>query len=221
MAKYTAQAPTWFTPGPHPSFLTRMEARGITSIDVDKELKLVKRRLAKKIAPTIPRSIASGTITYMSEYCKLNHLLYVDPVFCRPIDLGDDEPDAPNEPDGTIVHRVAQGEPDDRMEAQVVLTSCNWSNLMTEATRTTTPTNATLAGIMGRLGIDARQCADYLGVPITTLRNWLTTERIPNASALRLIEVLAVIETLAPAIHAHLIPEPVPLKRPGRRPKAG
>lgn len=127
MAKYIAQASQSFTPGPHPSFALALEAKGLTSIDVDKELKLVTRRLVRKIAPTIPKSADGGTVTYLREYCRLNALVYVDPVFCRPIDLGDDEPDAPGEPDGTIVHRVAQGEPEDRMEAQVVLTSCGYT----------------------------------------------------------------------------------------------
>lgn len=49
--------------------------------------------------------------------------------------------------------------------------------------------------------------ADYLGVPIHTLRKWETGERGGSATLLRLLDVLGIVEALAPAIHESLIPD--------------
>jgi hypothetical protein len=55
-----------------------------------------------------------------------------------------------------------------------------------------------------------------------TFHKWVTGERSPNASVLRLVDVLGTIEALAPALHESFIPplgEPkVPAKR-GRKPR--
>ena len=50
------------------------------------------------------------------------------------------------------------------------------------------------------------QCADYLGVPVHTLRNWRTGKRVPAAVVYKLLDVLGTIEALAPSLHEHLIP---------------
>lgn len=78
------------------------------------------------------------------------------------------------------------------------------------------------AALMTRLSLDEPRAAAYLGVPVYTLHKWVTGERTPNAAVLRLLDVLGMIEALAPALHQSLIPPPgepkVPRKR-GRKPK--
>ena len=72
------------------------------------------------------------------------------------------------------------------------------------------PKNAQFAArvraIGDRFSMTDQQTADYLGVPMPTLRKWLAGERAPSAATVRLLDVLDLISTLAPAIHAHLIP---------------
>jgi transcriptional regulator with XRE-family HTH domain len=48
--------------------------------------------------------------------------------------------------------------------------------------------------------------ADYLGVPIHTLRKWESGERSGSATLLRLLDVLGMVEALAPALHASFLP---------------
>ena len=59
---------------------------------------------------------------------------------------------------------------------------------------------------MHRLNLDEPRAADYLGVPVFTLRKWATGERQPGAAVLRLFEVLGIVEAMAPALHASLLP---------------
>lgn len=59
---------------------------------------------------------------------------------------------------------------------------------------------------MHRLNLDEREAADYLGVPVFTLRKWATGERQPGAAVLRLFDVLGMVEALAPALHASFLP---------------
>jgi DNA-binding transcriptional regulator YiaG len=59
---------------------------------------------------------------------------------------------------------------------------------------------------MNRLNLDEPRAADYLGVPVFTLRKWATGERQPGAAVLRLFEVLGMVEALAPALHASFLP---------------
>lgn len=61
--------------------------------------------------------------------------------------------------------------------------------------------------LMDRLHLDEPRAAEYLGVPVFTLRKWVKGERKPSAATLRLIEVLGLIEALAPAMHEALIPD--------------
>jgi DNA-binding transcriptional regulator YiaG len=71
----------------------------------------------------------------------------------------------------------------------------------------TVPTIASrIAAIQERHGMTDEQCATYLGVPVHTLRNWRTGKRIPAAVVYHLLDVLGMVEALAPAIHAHFIP---------------
>ena len=52
-----------------------------------------------------------------------------------------------------------------------------------------------------RLNLDEGQAAAYFGVPVYTVRKWLTGEREPGAAVARLLEVLGMIEALAPNLH--------------------
>jgi hypothetical protein len=79
-------------------------------------------------------------------------------------------------------------------------------------TITKTPPNPTFQALMTRLSLDDRQAAQYLGVPPFTFRKWLTGERVPNSAVLRLLEVLGIVEALAPALHSSLLPAPYPAK---------
>jgi hypothetical protein len=76
--------------------------------------------------------------------------------------------------------------------------------------------NPLFVNLCTRLNLDESRAAAYLGVPVFTFRKWLSGERTPNASALRLIEVLGVIETLAPALHASFMPEALEKVKRGR-----
>lgn len=79
----------------------------------------------------------------------------------------------------------------------------------------TTQSNA-FAALMTRLGLDDSRAAAYLGVPVYTFRKWASGERTPSASVLRLLEVLGMVEAMAPAIHEALVPvahvEQIPVK---------
>lgn len=70
---------------------------------------------------------------------------------------------------------------------------------------------------MNRLNLTPQQMADYLGVPPQTLHNWLIGAREPNVVLFRLLEVLSIIEVMAPNIHANLIPARRELKKRGRK----
>ena len=59
---------------------------------------------------------------------------------------------------------------------------------------------------MHRLNLDEREAADYLGVPVFTLRKWTTGERQPGAAVLRLFDVLGMVEAMAPALHESFLP---------------
>jgi hypothetical protein len=86
-----------------------------------------------------------------------------------------------------------------------------------------TPTGAfaaTLAGFMARRGLDETAAAGLLGVPVFTLRKWTGGTRAPSAAAVRLLDVLGVLEALAPPVLDALTPPPTAPKRPRGRPKA-
>jgi hypothetical protein len=61
-----------------------------------------------------------------------------------------------------------------------------------------------------RLHLDDTRGAAYLGVPVFTVRKWITGEREPGAAVARLLDVLGMVEAMAPALHGSFMPaEPV------------
>lgn len=64
----------------------------------------------------------------------------------------------------------------------------------------------TLAALLQRQGLTDTQGAALLGVPVFTLRKWLTGQRTPSAAAVRLVDVLLTLEALAPDMLAALAP---------------
>jgi hypothetical protein len=78
---------------------------------------------------------------------------------------------------------------------------------------------ATLAALTTRNQLTEAQGAGLLGVPVFTLRKWATGQRAPSAAAVRLLDVLCTLETLAPGLLAALIPAPLSPKPPKRKRK--
>jgi hypothetical protein len=78
--------------------------------------------------------------------------------------------------------------------------------------------NPVFVDLCTRFDFDEPRAAEYLGVPVFTFRKWLNGERTPNASALRLLEVLGMVEVMAPAIHSSFLPEP---KKPNKNVHVG
>lgn len=64
-----------------------------------------------------------------------------------------------------------------------------------------------LQQMLTRLALNEDQGAEYLGVPVHTFKKWLTGQRKPSASAIRLVEVLETIEVLAPALNNNFLPK--------------
>lgn len=58
-----------------------------------------------------------------------------------------------------------------------------------------------------RLNLSEACAADYFGVPVFTLRKWLTGEREPGAAVARLLDVLGMVEAMAPALHEAMMPK--------------
>ena len=71
--------------------------------------------------------------------------------------------------------------------------------------QTKTPIPGTVAErvrqTVDRLNLDEGQAAAYFGVPVFTVRKWLTGEREPGAAVARLLEVMGLLEALAPNLH--------------------
>jgi hypothetical protein len=57
-----------------------------------------------------------------------------------------------------------------------------------------------------RLHLDDTRGAAYLGVPVFTVRKWITGEREPGAAVARLLDVLGIVEAMAPALHGSFMP---------------
>ena len=74
-----------------------------------------------------------------------------------------------------------------------------------------------LAALTARHQLTEQQAAGLLGVPVFTLRKWTTGQRAPSAAAVRLVEVLDLVNALAPALMAGLIPAPVAATPRGRK----
>jgi hypothetical protein len=68
-----------------------------------------------------------------------------------------------------------------------------------------------------RLNLDEGQAAAYFGVPVYTVRKWLTGEREPGAAVARLIEVMGLLEALAPNLHQTFLVNLTPRPTRGRR----
>jgi DNA-binding transcriptional regulator YiaG len=67
-------------------------------------------------------------------------------------------------------------------------------------------TKDNLLATQARLALDDHRMAAYLGVKITTWRNWKSGNRKPPAVADRLLSVLGTVEALAPALHNQFVP---------------
>jgi DNA-binding transcriptional regulator YiaG len=78
--------------------------------------------------------------------------------------------------------------------------------MTTQNTPKTAPFAARIVATMDRLNLNEARAAEYLGVPVYTLRKWRTGERAPAAAAVRLLYVLELLEAIAPALHAGLLP---------------
>ena len=74
--------------------------------------------------------------------------------------------------------------------------------------------NPLFVDLMARLDLNEARAAAYFGVPVFTYRKWLNGERMPSASVMRLVEVMGMVEALAPGLHAALLPEPIARGRP-------
>ena len=72
------------------------------------------------------------------------------------------------------------------------------------------PKNAVLVDLMARLSLTEGQAAVYFGVPVFTFRKWASGERSLSAGVLRLIEIMGLVEALAPGLHQALLPDPSP-----------
>jgi DNA-binding transcriptional regulator YiaG len=74
-----------------------------------------------------------------------------------------------------------------------------------------TPVPGTLAErvrhTLERLHLDDTRGAAYLGVPVYTVRKWITGEREPGAAVARLLDVLGMVEAMAPALHGSFMPD--------------
>lgn len=68
------------------------------------------------------------------------------------------------------------------------------------------PTATRIAALRERLRLTNTQAADYLGVPIHTYIKWQSGERTPPAVAIRLLDVMGSLETIAPSIHDYFLP---------------
>ena len=76
------------------------------------------------------------------------------------------------------------------------------------------PKNAVLVDLMARLSLTEGQAAAYFGVPVFTFRKWANGERSLSAGVLRLVEIMGIIEAVAPGLHTALLPEPAKRGRP-------
>ncbi len=65
----------------------------------------------------------------------------------------------------------------------------------------------TLRGLAARHDLDKVQTAALMGVSVFTLRHWQAGTRTPTSSAVRLLGVLCLVETMAPDLLAALVPE--------------
>lgn len=74
--------------------------------------------------------------------------------------------------------------------------------------KTDTLTPETLKKTRQRLNLAPAGFAAYLGVSVHTLTKWENGTRAAPGIAARLLDVLATVETLAPGLHAAMLPAP-------------
>lgn len=58
-----------------------------------------------------------------------------------------------------------------------------------------------------RLGLSELAMAHYLGIPVHTLRKWLSGDRTPDAAPQRLFAILQRLERESPVLHGELVRE--------------
>lgn len=75
---------------------------------------------------------------------------------------------------------------------------------------------AQVAQTVERLGLNDAQAAQYFAVPVFTVRKWLTGEREPGAAVARLLEVMGLLEALAPNLHQTFLVDLAPRVKRGR-----
>lgn len=73
-------------------------------------------------------------------------------------------------------------------------------------TTETTTTENPFARLAARLGLDETRAAGLMGVPVYTWRKWASGQRQASASAYRVLDLLAMMEALAPDLLAALVP---------------
>jgi DNA-binding transcriptional regulator YiaG len=82
---------------------------------------------------------------------------------------------------------------------------------MTDKKPPKTPQNpqftADLLALIDRHQLSEPAAAALLGVPVFTLKKWTTGERSPSAATIRLLEVLGIVEALAPSLFGVLTPQ--------------
>lgn len=78
--------------------------------------------------------------------------------------------------------------------------------MMEEATILPDPTVARIRALMAKKGWSQNETARFLGVPTGTMGNWMQGTKKPSAVVGRLLEVLGVVDVLAPHIYVNLIP---------------
>ena len=57
-----------------------------------------------------------------------------------------------------------------------------------------------------RLNLSEHRAAAYFGVPVFTYRKWATGDREPGAAVTRLLDVLGMVEAMAPELHGAFLP---------------
>ena len=72
------------------------------------------------------------------------------------------------------------------------------------AIKTLSEATLRIQALSDRLNLSDAAFARYLGSPVQTVRKWRTGERVPSASTMRLLEVLAMVEMFAPELHVML-----------------
>lgn len=75
-------------------------------------------------------------------------------------------------------------------------------------------TNEQLKAWRSRLSLGEAGMAAYLGTPVTTYRKWENGTRQPDSSTRRLFDVLQLVETRMPDMHAELVAAAVAMGGP-------